>query len=160
MAKLKKRADDTDKEIEAIKDEMEKLKNKKPEPPAPSLTEADVERMIGQQVKNDCEAPAVYFNVNSYQFSEQAQLTIAQVAQRMYEDKNLRLELKGYCDYTGTESYNEKLSLERAEHVKQELVKTYGVDASRITVKGMGRTMGPKESYLPNRRCEFVFTNK
>ena len=160
IAKLKKRADDTDKEVDALKDEVEKLKSKKPEPPAPSLTEADVERMMGAQPSRACEPeiPAVYFNVNSYQSGEQARNTIAQVAQRMYADKSLKLELRGYCDYTGTESYNEKLSLERAEQVKRALVNEYGIDASRISVKGMGKTMGPKESYLPNRRCEFLFT--
>ena len=159
IKKLQKRMADAEDDIKDLNEEVDSLKKRKPVCP-PTLTEADVERMIGKQEVADCEPPSIYFNINSYQFTPEAEITIAQVAQRMYTHKNLKVTIKGYCDYTGSEAYNETLSKERAEHVKNVLVKTYGIEADRISTEGMGRTMGPKESYLPNRRCDFIFTNK
>ena len=159
LKKLQKRVAQNEDDIKNLNEEVDSLKKRKPVCP-PSLTEADVERMIAQQEPVECETPSIYFNINSYQFTPEAEITIAQVAQRLFKNKNLKFTIKGYCDYTGTESYNETLSKERAEHVKNVLVKTYGLDASRISTEGMGRTAGPHESYLPNRRGAFIFSNK
>jgi len=69
------------------------------------------------------------------------------------------VEIGGHTDDTGPKEVNEKLSEERAESVKKELVKR-GIDASRLKTKGYG----PGEPISPNntapgrarnRRVEF-----
>jgi OOP family OmpA-OmpF porin len=45
----------------------------------------------------------------------------------------------GHTDSVGTDAYNQKLSLRRAEAVKAHLV-SKGVDASRVYTEGKGET--------------------
>ena len=47
-----------------------------------------------------------------------------------------------------------KLSVRRAETIKNILVKQYGIDGNRITVYGKGRTKGPKDKFIANRRAD------
>ena len=44
----------------------------------------------------------------------------------------------GYADRIGTDAYNQKLSVRRAEAVKDYLVKKNGIDANRIYTDGKG----------------------
>ena len=50
-----------------------------------------------------------------------------------------RVELDGYTDSTGNPEANQKLSMDRANAVKDLLVKN-GVEESRISTKGFGET--------------------
>ena len=70
----------------------------------------------------------------------------------------LLVEIRGFCDYTGTDEYNLQLSNVRAERVKKELVEVHGIDAKRIGTNGKGRIIEPKAKYRPNRRVEFHFS--
>lgn len=45
----------------------------------------------------------------------------------------------GHTDAKGTDDYNQRLSLERAESVKKYIIERYSVAASRITVEGHGK---------------------
>jgi OOP family OmpA-OmpF porin len=69
------------------------------------------------------------------------------------------IELDGYASSEGTEAYNAKLSLERANAVKTYLVNS-GVDAGKISVKGLGESNpvasnATEEGRVQNRRVEF-----
>jgi OOP family OmpA-OmpF porin len=69
-----------------------------------------------------------------------------------------KLELIGYTDTTGSENQNKKLSLARAESVKEYLV-SKGIAADRITTKGVGSAnpIGDNktsEGRAKNRRVE------
>lgn len=69
------------------------------------------------------------------------------------------IELDGYASSEGTEAYNNKLSLERANAVKTYLVNS-GVDAGKISVKGLGESNpvasnATEEGRIQNRRVEF-----
>jgi outer membrane protein OmpA-like peptidoglycan-associated protein len=44
----------------------------------------------------------------------------------------------GYSDASGSASANQRISLQRAENVKNWLVTRHGIDPSRITVEGRG----------------------
>ncbi|MCU6434058.1 OmpA family protein [Undibacterium sp. Jales W-56] len=62
----------------------------------------------------------------------------------------------GHTDSVGTDAYNQKLSLRRAEAVKAYLV-SKGIDATRIYTEGKGKTQpiadnGSKEGRAKNRR--------
>ena len=51
---------------------------------------------------------------------------------------NVNVEIEGYCDYIGTEEYNQKLSQERAQTVKNYLV-SKGIHEGRLTTIGYGK---------------------
>lgn len=48
--------------------------------------------------------------------------------------------IEGHTDSQGPDSYNMKLSQQRAEAVKQQLVTLYGIDAQRLDTVGYGET--------------------
>jgi outer membrane protein OmpA-like peptidoglycan-associated protein/opacity protein-like surface antigen len=50
---------------------------------------------------------------------------------------DVKVEIEGYTDYVGTGAYNQKLSLERAQTVKDYLI-SKGVAANRLTTIGYG----------------------
>ena len=104
--------------------------------------------------------PSIYFDHNSTFLTNYSNSIIADVARRLFNDESLTLTITGYCDYTGTEGYNEGLSNRRAQTVKDVLVNKYGISANRINTVGKGRTKGPKDSFMPNRRCDFEFNKK
>ena len=71
---------------------------------------------------------------------------IEKIAKAMKNNPKLKIEIDGYTDNIGSKKYNSKLSLKRAQAVKNILVKKYGIDPKRIVVKGFGE----KYPLLPN----------
>lgn len=102
--------------------------------------------------------PSVYFDFDRISLSNDALITISKVAQRMKEDAEVLLEIRGYTDYLGTDVYNQALSARRAERVKTELVTVWGIESTRINANGNGKAAAPKMRYAPNRRCDFFFS--
>ena len=74
---------------------------------------------------------------------------------RKYPDYNV--EIRGYCDYIGNVPYNDKLSMNRVNMVKNELVNTYKISEDHIIINGLGKIDTPKMMYRINRRCDFFF---
>lgn len=71
-----------------------------------------------------------------------------------------KLEIKGHTDNVGEKDYNQKLSEQRAEAVKQYLI-SKGILATRITAQGFGETKpiasnDTKDGREKNRRVEFI----
>lgn len=98
---------------------------------------------------------SVLFENDSYGISPSQMEKIEAVAQVMKENPDLRISVVGYCDYTASEEYNQQLSERRAQVVKDQLVKL-GVDESRLTNYGKGKTtaFGDIKSGV-NRRVSF-----
>jgi outer membrane protein OmpA-like peptidoglycan-associated protein len=74
----------------------------------------------------------------------------------------LEVDIEGHADKVGTETYNQRLSEERAASVKRLLVH-FGVDTSKLTTRGHGemqpRAFGDTErQFKENRRVEFTIT--
>lgn len=103
--------------------------------------------------------PTVYFDFDQFKLDDEALITISKIAERMLKDKSLLLEVRGFTDYLGDVNYNEKLSMKRAERVKTELVKVWGIEDGRIIANPKGKVIHPQIKYRPNRRCEFYFSN-
>jgi outer membrane protein OmpA-like peptidoglycan-associated protein/opacity protein-like surface antigen len=125
------------------------------EPNTPANTPVD---FWGHSLNKDTNGfGSVYFDFDKSDLNEEAHQTIKIVADRMKEDKTLRVEIRGYCDYKGSQSYNLRLSLQRAEKAKAELVKTYKINPMRIVVNGKGKLLGSETTAYLNRRCNFFF---
>lgn len=63
---------------------------------------------------------------------------IGEVAALLKQYPGTSAEIQGHTDSSGKKASNDKLSQERADAVKDVLVKDFGVDASRVTAKGYG----------------------
>ncbi len=72
------------------------------------------------------------------------------------KDCDNNFEIIGYCDYSGSDEYNQKLSQKRADKVKDLLVNKYGIDENRLTATGKGKSVkfGDLKNAV-NRRVSF-----
>lgn len=124
-------------------------------PPSPEIDEAKVKNWIAEA--NNAYFPSVFFASNSSQVRSVAMSNLVAVATAMQKNSNLKISLTGHADKRGSETYNEKLAVRRAEAVKKYLVRNLGVDASRITVSAKGET-DPKSTtmFSINRRVDIV----
>jgi OOP family OmpA-OmpF porin len=80
-------------------------------------------------------------------------------AEILLRNPDIKVEIQGHTDNVGSENYNQKLSLRRAETVRNFLI-AKGVAASRLTTVGMGKTKPIMDNKTAedrglNRRIEF-----
>ena len=116
--------------------------------PAPN----DVARALSIQVIN--------FSIDDATLPEVNKELLDRAAKIISEVPNIKLMIVGHTDGQASDDYNNKLSLARAESVKQYLV-SKGVDADKLTVKGMGESEpiadnSTEQGRFHNRRIEFV----
>lgn len=103
------------------------------------------------------DVPAVYFDFDQINLDDAALITISKIASKMKADPTLYVEVRGYCDYSGNNPYNNLLSQRRSDRVKAELTKVWGIPFDRIISNGKGKVIEPRTKYRPNRRCDFFF---
>ena len=111
----------------------------------------------GDTVRTICKGPDPYFSFDSTQPDSAAQPTLQTLTACLKNGplKDKRITLTGRTDPRGSETYNEKLGLERAERVKRYLVAN-GVDGARIETHSLGKTdasPAPKD-WAADRRVE------
>lgn len=80
----------------------------------------------------------VFFNCGSSSILANQQPNIAMVADQLKKNSRATVTVKGYASKDGSLAFNKKLAERRAEAVKKELVKRYGVDSDRVSAEGMG----------------------
>lgn len=85
---------------------------------------------------------------------------IAQIAAVMQADPSMKLNVVGHTDSTAAESYNQALSVDRANAVAQALI-AKGVAADRLSVSGAGEAQPVADNATDtgraaNRRTELV----
>lgn len=81
----------------------------------------------------------VFFKIGSDALSPQEEMNLSYLASKMKEFPNTMYTVNGYADSaTGTPAINQKLSMERAQVVKDLLVKKYGISADRLSVAAGG----------------------
>ena len=100
---------------------------------------------------------SVYYGVDKYAVTGKAKKNIEKVVAKLNEDPELKVEIRGYCDFPGSKDYNLKLSEKRVNAVKAALVKA-GIEESRITATPQGKLPNPPKAEQKNRRCDFFFS--
>ena len=102
----------------------------------------------------------VHFAFNSYALDSKAMGILNEAAGLIKASPNKRVVLAGWTDWIGSDAYNMKLSQERANSVKNYLVKQ-GIPASRMTAIGRGKSFKynneTAEGRAMNRRTEISF---
>jgi OOP family OmpA-OmpF porin len=105
-------------------------------------------------------AAKVLFDINSAKVKSEAYPMLIEAVLIMKKNPDLKVEVDGHADSTGTPEYNMTLSEKRAEAVKKYFV-DQGVDPDRLTTKGFGITKPAasnktKEGRAKNRRVELT----
>jgi outer membrane protein OmpA-like peptidoglycan-associated protein len=80
----------------------------------------------------------VLFDTGRAQLNPGSGRKLDQLAQFLVDHPERRVQIDGFTDSVGSESYNQDLSQRRADAVKMALV-TRGIDSSRIGSQGYGR---------------------
>ena len=121
---LKNRVAELEKENAALKDEINALKNAKPD------TVYEVEPVA-----------RTFFDLNSSKLSAREKAHLDYFASQVIANTDKNYTIKGYADSaTGSAAINDRISQARADAVKDYLVKNCGVDASRLEAVGQGGT--------------------
>ena len=81
----------------------------------------------------------VLFDTGRAELNPGAGRKLDQLAQFLNEHKDRRVQIDGFTDSVGTDSYNEDLSRRRADAVKSALL-VRGIDSSRISTQGYGKS--------------------
>lgn len=102
--------------------------------------------------------PDVNFDFNGRHLNDLGRGRAHQLAALLKKDAGLKVVLQGNADYKGSDTYNERLGLDRAEAVRQELV-SLGVPADRLSTVTFGESqpvMSEQEDWARavNRRVE------
>ena len=106
----------------------------------------------------------VLFDLNKAELKSGGMRTIEKLAEFMKNDPKRNVMIEGYTDSTGTPAYNKKLSLKRAESVRDALVND-GINPQRILTKGYGpqypvASNKTADGRQQNRRVEIVISDE
>ena len=115
--------------------------------------------VLGQQVimKN------IFFNTNEYTLLPSSLSEIETLTNLLNSNKNIHIEIQGHTDNTGSNTTNQKLSIDRAKAVYDRLISN-GVATERLSYKGYGQTQpvaanDSEEHRKLNRRTSFLVTS-
>jgi len=102
----------------------------------------------------------ILFDLNSAVIRPESKPVLEEVLNMLKSEPSWKLTIEGHTDSTGIASYNQTLSLQRAEAVKAYLVDS-GINAERLQTKGFGssKPVADNSSELgraQNRRVELV----
>jgi outer membrane protein OmpA-like peptidoglycan-associated protein len=81
----------------------------------------------------------VLFDTGRAELKSGASRKLDQLAQFLVEHPDRRVQIDGFTDSVGTDSYNEELSQRRANTVREALI-SRGVESSRIGTEGYGKS--------------------
>ncbi|MGE0239329.1 MAG: OmpA family protein [Parvibaculaceae bacterium] len=106
----------------------------------------------------------IYFDTDKSDLKPESEPTLKEIAKLLTEAPKMSVVVVGHTDNQGTFDYNVDLSSRRANAVKAELVKTYGIAGDRLVAAGAGM-MAPVASNddeagrAKNRRVVLVKAN-
>lgn len=102
----------------------------------------------------------IFFDFAKASLKDESFYELDRLYNLMVENKEIRIQISGHTDNKGSESYNTKLSNDRAQSVVKYLVEK-GISTSRLTHKGYGpsKPVGTNDTEAGralNRRVEFT----
>ena len=103
----------------------------------------------------------IYFDVNKDVVKPESYGTLKEIAAILNEVPDVKVKIVGHTDADGADAANLDLSKRRAASVKNELVKSFGVNGDRLVTDGMGESQPVAANDTPankalNRRVEFI----
>lgn len=106
----------------------------------------------------------IFFDFNKDNLQPESYPELERAITIMKNHPTMEVEIAGYTDNVGSDTYNKELSQRRANSVKDYIVK-HGIDSKRIQAKGYGEQNpilpnDADEGRAANRRVEFVVLKK
>ena len=103
----------------------------------------------------------IYFDVNKDVVKPDSYSTLKSIAGILTENPDVKIKIVGHTDSDGADAANLDLSKRRGASVKNELVKNFGIEASRLESDGLGETQPIAPNDTPankalNRRVELL----
>lgn len=103
----------------------------------------------------------IYFDVNKDIVKPESYGTLKEIADVLTGNPDIKVKIVGHTDSDGADAANLDLSKRRGASVKNELVKTFGIDGARIESDGSGESQPVAQNDTPankalNRRVEFI----
>jgi len=107
----------------------------------------------------------VEFDFDKYYIRPEYYGQLKNFANYLKQYPSIKVEIAGHTDSVGTEEYNRKLSMKRAEAIKNYLLSNYQIKGDRLISKGYGTTRPKadnktKEGRQRNRRVEAVLSTR
>ncbi len=101
----------------------------------------------------------LFFDLNKYELKPQSETELKEVVDFLNQNPEVKIEIGGHTDNSGTEVYNQELSEKRAQSVA-EFLKNHQIPTARVLTKGYGAKSPLKpnnsdENRQLNRRIEF-----
>jgi outer membrane protein OmpA-like peptidoglycan-associated protein len=106
-----------------------------------------------------------YFDFDKDVLTDEFVAQFKELVGEMKEFPGATFEVAGHTDSKGSDAYNDKLSIKRAEFVKALLIKE-GFPADKIVTKGYGERQPvipdakTEDEFMQNRRCEIRIINQ
>jgi OOP family OmpA-OmpF porin len=120
-------------------------------PSTPSGVEVDAEgcQVLFEPTKKTLILEGVNFETGQATLTPESEAILNGVAESLVANDTIRVQVTGHTDNTGSLALNRRLSLARAESVRQYLI-SKGVAEDRLTARGLG----PAEPVASNRTAE------
>jgi len=102
----------------------------------------------------------IFFEFDSYNLQAKSKVEVGKLVDFMKQNPKVQIEIGGHTDSDGSDTYNQKLSEDRANSVKQYILSNSDLNPDRLTAKGYGEsepiaTNNTEEGKALNRRTEF-----
>jgi outer membrane protein OmpA-like peptidoglycan-associated protein len=147
---------------------VEKIVERIVEKPVEKIVEKEVikevEKVVTREVPKILTVERMVFSDIAFDFDKATLTDLGKgrcylIAQKLKENKNVKVVIEGHTDYIGTEEYNQALALKRANAVRQELIRL-GIAADKMTTASYGESqplldMKTDWARAVNRRVEF-----
>ncbi len=122
--------------------------------------EALIESLKNATTGFSMELPKIYFAFNQSELLPSSYPALEKLSQLLKTQKGLEIEIRGHTDNIGSNWYNKRLSVDRAEAVYQFLIES-GIDESRLKYRGFGNKEpvadnDTEEGRQLNRRVEIM----
>ena len=128
------------------------------------VVEVPVEKIVIQEVPKIVEVervifPGVAFRFNSAELTELGKGQVYLAAERYKDQSDVTIVIEGHTDNVGTDEYNQKLGMRRADAIMKELG-NFGIDAGKMSTVSLGESkplVGKDNpwAHAVNRRVEF-----
>ncbi len=107
----------------------------------------------------------IFFDFGKATLRSDSESELDRLAKLLNDVPALKIEISGHTDNVGSQSFNQKLSENRAKSVVEYLVSRKGISADRLTYVGYGfqqpiATNDTEEGRQQNRRTEFKIISK
>jgi outer membrane protein OmpA-like peptidoglycan-associated protein len=148
-----------DKDGDGVTDDKDRC----PSTPAGVKVDAEGCQVLFEQAKKPLILEGVNFATGKAELTPESQAILDGVAESLVAHEDIKVQVGGHTDNTGSAAVNKRLSAARAEAVRQYLI-SKGVAADRLTARGFGPSKPiasnkTAEGRSQNRRVELTRVN-